>query len=413
MMFLTILTVLFQFTGFEYRLGGIRLDAFSVVVPLMCVVLVAQLLARKTIRVPTGLLLLVPFALVHILSALGVSTSNGVREGLQMAVVFAFLLAVCNIKDPCPRGWLWRFLVLGTCALLIYNVVWHINEGYLSGWKRLDDLKHTLLFATFFVAVWFAQRRFRAHTPLVVLFGILGGIILISGERKALLLYVIAFASMMSVINLRTAVIMLVAPLIIGALTLSVFMDEYVSRQIDSLFLSADYTPDGKPTSMSNEQRTFAFETGTQLFSQSPIVGIGTNSYEDVIERLYPFHPAYLRTSIHGDFFRVLVENGLVGFIAYLSVWILAIVRTWRFAAIIGKSELVGAIALTRQQYLFVSFQFLILALALCGLESSGTRSLVLLGLVSMWPDLSRIAVLQKLASSVVDTKNAVETVPR
>lgn len=391
MTWLAVLALLSLFSGIEERVSGIVLRPFDFIAALMTALLVYKVLARANIRIPTGYLLLLPFVFVHVLSAMMVGQSNGIREGLQACVLMAFLLALCNADDPAPRGAKWWVLFCGTWAFLAFNVGWHINEGHYSGWKRLDELKHAFSVATLLTMVWIAMRNFRPSFLQLALFGLLGGLILISGERKALLIYILSLLLILIGMRSSKAVVALIAPIVCIAAASVFFIDDYVLRQLSSFAFETGYSPAGAPISFSNEQRIFAFKAGMELFSQHPFFGVGTNRYQMLVNRFFSYYPPFLRTSIHGEFFRILVENGLVGLSTYVLIWIAAIHRTLRF---LRYMKLTGEMdAPARKAYLFSFVIFYITALIICGLEASGSEAFLFMALVSLWPDISRITM--------------------
>ena len=394
MTWLAVFAVLSLFSGIEERVAGIVVRPFDFFAAIMTGFLIFKVLARASLQIPTGFLLLLPFVLVHVLSATMVSQSNGIREALQACVLLAFLLALSNADDPAPRGAKWWVLFWATWAFLAFNIGWHISEGHWSGWKRLDELKHAFSFATLLTMIWIAMRHFRPNIFQLALFGFLGGAILISGERKALIIYALSFLIIMIGMRSSKAVVAFLAPVVCVAVALIFFVDDYVLRQLNSFAFETGYTPAGAPASFSNEQRVFAFKAGMDMFSQHPLFGVGTNRYQMLINRFFSFYPSFLRTSIHGEFFRVLVENGLVGLSTYLLIWCAAIYRTLRFLRHMKATREMDAAA--RKAYLFSFIIFYITGLIICGLEASGTEAFLYMGLVSLWPDFSRMTKIRQ-----------------
>lgn len=389
MTWLAVVAVLSIFSGIEEKVSGIVVRPFDFVAAFMALALIWKLLSKGRIRIPMGLFLMVPFIVIHVLSAASVTTGNGVREALQMCVVMAFLLAYANADNPCPSGRTWWLLFVVTWFVLLFNIGWHLDHGFWSGWKRLDELKHAFAIATLLTFIWVAKRGFRPNLMQILLFGFLGGAIVLSGERKALVIYGLATIMILSAVRSKGAIFVLLVPIAFVSAALFFFVDDYVLRQLSSLGFSGGYTPSGLPSSLSNEQRIFAFKVGMELFSESPVVGIGTNQYKLTINSLFSYYPAYLRTGIHGEFFRVFVENGLLGFGAYMAIWFASIVRTLRLAR---RMRLTGLMTAAQNRgYLYIYAMTFLTGVAICGLEASGTESFLYLGLISLWPDLTKL----------------------
>ena len=154
--------------------------------------------ARRGVRVPVGFLLLLPYLLWHVASATVGGPRNTAREGLQVLVVilFAFLLA-----QEAPRldvNRLSRRLLLGMAAIAAGTILWHIAHGYWVGWKQIPDPRLVFVFLPLLLAglILFAEaeKRRRLH---FVWAGMLP-LLVMSGERKALVIYLI-----LSVASLR------------------------------------------------------------------------------------------------------------------------------------------------------------------------------------------------------------------
>jgi O-antigen ligase len=240
------------------------------------------------------------------------------------------------------------------------------------------------------------MNQFRANMLQLLVFGLLGGVVVMSGERKSLIIYVFAALILMSGIGPRKSLQILIAPVAVMAITLIFFADDYTMRHIDSLTLTTEYDLEGVPTSFSNQQRAFALETGWNMLQESPFIGIGTNAYDKTIERAFANYPSYFLKGIHSEFFRILVENGFIGFIAYVSIWIASAIRTWNLAKRLRATGLMSS--LQAKSYLRVYAMLFVTSGIICGLEASGTDLFLLLALVSLWPDLSKTVILQRTA---------------
>ena len=70
--------------------------------------------------------------------------------------------------------------------------------------------------------------------------------------------------------------------------------------------------------SYSNLQRAFAFNISKEYFLRNPIIGIGTNNFILTLNNEHYYLPDFLMVGIHNEFFRIPVENGLVGLFLYL-----------------------------------------------------------------------------------------------
>ena len=136
--------------------------------------------------------------------------------------------------------------------------------------------------------------------------------------------------------------------------------------------------------SLSNAQRVFATKIGLELFLQSPITGVGTNVYQEIVRAQFSYLPPVMVNSIHSEFLRVLVENGVVG----LLLFCLPLVRAVSFI-LVSKAR--NMLPLGWEGCLL----FVAGSLILISMESSGTKLLVLYVLAGILPDLARRASVE------------------
>lgn len=355
--------------------------------------------ARRGVRVPTGLLLLLPYLTWHVLSATVGGPRNTVREALQVFVVtmFAFLVA-----QEAPRLDMKRFswrLLLGIAAIALGTIVWHIAHGYSVGWKQVPDPRLSFVFLPLVLAglILFAEaeRRRRLHFVWVPLFPVL----LMSGERKALVIYLILSALLFARGRLALIVPALAAAFV-GLLLLSTVVENpHLQRQIRTLvdpggtgnyqyvLATGRYLPGDTP---SDVQRAFALHRSSQMFAEHPLLGVGTNQYEAMIRETYPNAPGDMQLAIHGEFQRILTENGLVGFSLYVLIWAAAWVRLRDgLRRALARGRLTGAQARVLPLLLFIPLALFV------GTEASGTRSFIGVIIISLLPELVSGAVAQ------------------
>jgi O-Antigen ligase len=348
--------------------------------------------ARRGVRVPVGLLLLLPYLMWHVASATVGGPRNTTREALQVFVVtmFAFLLA-----QEAPRVDLKRFsrrLLLGIAAIATGTIVWHIAHGYWVGWKQVPDPRLSFVFLPVVLAglILFAEaeRRRRLHFLWVGIFPVL----LMSGERKALVIHLILTALLFARGRLALIVPALAAAFV-GLLLLSTVVENpYLQKQIHTLVEpggsgnyeyvlgTGRYLPGDTP---SDVQRAFALHVSSQMFAEHPLLGVGTNQYQAIVNETYPHSPEELRLEIHGEFQRILTENGLVGFSLYVLIWVAAWTRLSRV--------LRGALdrgRLTSTQVRVLSLVLFIPLAIFVGTEASGTRAFIGVIMISLLPEL-------------------------
>lgn len=348
--------------------------------------------ARRGVRVPVGLLLLIPYFLWHVASATVGGPRNTTREALQVLVVtlFAFLLAQEAPRLDLKR--LSRRLLLGMVAIAAGTILWHIARGYWVGWKQLPDPRLAFVFLPLLLAglILFAEveKRRRLH---LVWAGMLP-LLLMSGERKALVIYLI-----LTVLLFARGRLALIAPAaaaaFVGLLLLSTVVENpYLQKQIRTLIepggtgdyeyvlATGRYLPGDTP---SDVQRAFALHVSGQMFAEHPLFGVGTNQYLAIVSETYPNLPKELQLEIHGEFQRILTENGLAGFSFYLLIWAAAWARLSRvLRGAIDRGRLTGTQARVLPLLLFIPLGLFV------GTQASGTRAFVGVILISLLPEL-------------------------
>ncbi len=389
---LTALAVLTLFTPFKISVPLVNVRPFDA----LAFLLLAWTFARGRVfprgGVPTGLVLLLPYFTWHVLSSLGVSVDNGLREGLQIGTVMVFIWAVSVSLDEYDYRRLGALLIAGMVVITIYSVGWHIANGYWSGWKRLHDPKATFTFLPLAVASVIVARSCSRRTWLWLGWAILGAVILFSGERKSLIVFAVLSAGIAA--RGRVLPFVLVSAVGVGGLAVlpAVIDDPYLARQVSSVanpLEAGDYSTAlatgeaAQGDSRSNAQRGFAASLSATLIESHLLLGIGTNQYKRIIEEQFAYVPDFLQNGIHGEFLRVLTENGLIGLLTYLAVWVVSFVRV---RAVLGAAVRCGQLS-TAQATLLQLATFLP-CVVYVGFEASGTHSLIVLAFISFHADM-------------------------
>jgi O-Antigen ligase len=348
--------------------------------------------ARRGVRVPVGLLLLLPYFVWHVSSATVGGPQNTAREALQVLVVtmFAFLLAQEAPRLDVKR--LSRRLLFGIAAIAAGTILWHVAHGYWVGWKQLPDPRLAFVFLPPLLAglILFAQREERRTLHMV--WAGMFPLLVMSGERKALVIYLILTALLFARGRLALIVPAVTAAFVGLFLLSTVVENPYLQRQIHTLVEpggtgnyeyvrgTGRYLPGDTP---SDVQRAFALHVSRQMLAEHPFFGLGTNQYSVVLAETYPNLPEGLGLEIHGEFQRILTENGLLGFSLYVLIWVAALVRLSRVlrgAADRGR--------LTRTQVRVLPLLLLIPVTLFVGTEASGTRAFVGAIIISLLPEL-------------------------
>ena len=394
MTFVLALAVLSLLTGWDLHTGFSKLRPFD---PLAAGLLLYVLFhgdLRRQLRLPIGFLLALPFLYIHVLSAFVMGdVENGFRETLQVGVLVAFALAAGFMIGRIQFDRFTRYMIIGLAAIMIVSIAWHVSQGYLTGWKRLDEPKLVFTILPLFLGVRLAvKEKTSSHRIwLWLAWGGVGAAVFFSGERKALLAFGVMSALLIGGGRvLHTAAVAGAAgvALVIAA---SVMEEGYLTRQLQTItqpgvgepaYDLQKHVAGIHPRSISNAQRAFAFDRGMELFQEHPIFGVGTNVYKDIIDKEYGYLPDYLTLAIHGEFFRTLVENGVVGFLAYSLIWGASLYRSVRLTGAVRRTY-----ELSPVRYRLLLAVIFIPFLTICTFEASGSEAMLILLLVSLAPD--------------------------
>ena len=386
------LALLSLFTPFKIVTGLVQLRPFDV----LCVVMTAWLLTKGRLvpryGIPFGLGVVLPYFALHVASAFTVSQSNGIREALQVGLCLLFAWVVASSAPLVDYRRLTHLAVIGLVAVTVFSIAWHISQGYWTGWKRLGDPKAAFTFLPLVLGALLVIDPPEAKRRLLFLWTATGAVILMSGERKALLVYLVLSAILFA----RGRILRLVPVVIVGvgALTMlaSTVDDPYLARQLGSLvnpMSTGDYDSAmatgtvAEGDTLSNAQRSFVLSYGRELLEQSPLFGAGTNRYSMLIDERFYYLPEFLRAGIHGEFLRITIENGIVGLLLYVIAWVTAFERGRRTIHL----ALPGQRRRDPRRGILLAVLF-IPCLAYVSFEASGTHSFVPLILLSLMPDL-------------------------
>ncbi|MER8439468.1 hypothetical protein NKH36_06830 [Mesorhizobium sp. M1312] len=393
MRYLLTFAILSLFLPIRLETGLVLLRPFELITLLALVIGLATGRWRK-LAFSAGFLLLLPFLGWHMVSAFSVDAENGLRELLQMSAVGAFAFAFAQEASRVDTHKTVNILLFGMVLILAYTITWHVAHGYLVGWKHLFDPRLVFTFVPIALAgLLLFENRAKRRTLWFVWAGILP-LLVLSGERKAFLIYLFLTAALLMRGRLA-AMVPAIAAGFVGLFTLSIMVgNAYVEKQLQTIvnplsmgqheYLAATgkYAPGDTP---SNVQRAFAFTLSRQLISEHPLVGVGTNQFNNIIDTDFSGLPDELRLGIHGEFQRILTENGIIGLSLYILIWIAAWFRLSRTLSWALSHGLIGA-----AQARLLPLVLLVPCAFYVGTEASGTRAFVTLILVSLLPELTR-----------------------
>ena len=344
-------------------------------------------------KISPGFYYIFPFLIFHSFSALFVSTDNFLRETLQVILIIMFAFIISGFKSKINYKKIIYYLLIGSVFFMTFVIAWHIRHNIWVGWKQLPDTR--LLFTTvaiFLFAYLNTIEISQKHKfKIIIMFVGFFSILLMSGERKAILVFLFLVLMHYTYGFPLRIIIALVVTYWILLFLANTIDNVYVARILSSLVRitetgNVDFTLQTgilkEADSYSNLQRAFAFNISKEYFLRNPIIGIGTNNFILTLNNEHHYLPDFLMVGIHNEFFRIPVENGLVGLFLYLMIWYKSWIRTKETLMDAKKNGLIND-----RQVVFLLYSIYFTLAVYVGTEASSTRSFLILVFISLFPD--------------------------
>ncbi len=299
---------------------GIRIRA-PLNAPLMLFVSVITLIgfAKRSSLSATMNWSLAAFVTLHVASAYRLGMENGARELTEAVMVFAFAFSFGARYSRASIRRFYIFFLPMAAAIMVYNIGWHVSQGFYFMWKRLYNPKALFDLLPLLVTAWLLTRpKFPLGLALVLMVAA-GGVILLSGERKAYIAFIIAIGLMLNPKHAGSYLVPILAVLLVYV-GVRVSGSPYILRQVQTLLATIGIGP--MPDSISSAERAWQIHLGLLFLRQNPLFGVGTNGFLILSQSMYSAND-FSQIGIHGEALRVLVEDGIVGLCIYL-VFVLA-----------------------------------------------------------------------------------------
>jgi len=339
-----------------------------------------------------GFYYLIPFFILHILLSYQLGFKNFLREFLQIIIILFFITIFLKSKDNLNFKQLFKLLFVFSGLIILYTIYFHLSKGYFVGWKQLPDTRiayviFTILFFLYF-KIFSNDKKFTFFILSLMLFTIL----VLSGERKAIAVFIFLLCLYyFSGIGIKSAII-LIALYVVFSISNEFITNPYIKDKIETtlnIMNTGNYEyvmhtgQISDEDTYSNAQRAFSINVSKTLIYESPLFGVGTNNYINYVNENYSYLPKFMKLGIHGEFQRVVVENGIIGFLLYLFIWVKSLSR---FKLELNKS--VHLKFISKEQYKYLIYSTYLPIIFFVGTEASSTRSFILLSLISILPDI-------------------------
>lgn len=306
-----------------------------------------------------------------------VSSSVGIGRTIQFLIIALALGGLYAFAQTAKRadGEAILKAVGILCAIVLAHlIIWHVLHHHPVTWKYLSDTK--LILSVSLIPFFGLEDRIKARGSYVFPIALLAifAIILLSGERKALMLFCALFA--LSRFSLAAKFWLVAAIAAVAGIALMTD-GGYIHRQL--LSVSHDYSQ--TPTryffsvqsiyDQSDIIREFVNRNAWHLFRQHSPLGLGATGYWAWAMETYGKSNG-LAMNVHGEMDRVPVEGGVVGIVIAVTFLGLAL---WRAVRHIANNGGLNAAAPDRAPLYCV-----VLLLCYCYSEAVDTAMLVIIG---------------------------------
>jgi hypothetical protein len=315
--------------------GGVTIRPFDILVVTAGVSLVLLNIISGRFNVRVGFLLIICFFVWETCTAILISKDNFFREALQSLVLLMFAYPISMYSRVIDWKFLGFVFAIYGSALVLFMIGWHVAQGKYFGWKDFNAMKTMFTYVTPAVFAYRVMHRKSANLwdyVVIVLFAVA---LFYSGERKAQIGFLgcVALAAVAGYLSRVKVASFAVA--VIFAVPILAASNPYLMRQANFFAVkdeTSHYTlsqyqappPDGSP---SNLQRHFANSLAPEIVRTHLITGLGTNGFMPyVTQRFKDRMPYYYIQTIHNEFERIIVENGIVGLALYCFAWIRSLV---------------------------------------------------------------------------------------
>ncbi len=266
------------------------------------------------------------FVVSSLVSAfLSLDPASSIKDSKDLLHILLFFAAYEQFRNRPERvGFVFRLVTVSGGIIAAVGLFQVARSGVdifhrISGFQGMYMTYAGLLMLAIVLGcavIFFDFKKWRdSWIPLAVV--LMTGAVVFSLTRNA---WVGIFVGISTLAALRKPFALVALPLI-GALVFFIAPKD-VQNRVTSIFDSNNVT---------NKERVLLWEAGFDIVADYPVFGVGQNSFPLV-------YPEYSRPDIkepsishlHNNFLEIAVERGLVGLMAWLSVWFMAILSLTR-----------------------------------------------------------------------------------
>lgn len=335
---------------------------------------------------PAMAVLTLGYAALATVTAFMVSFKAGIFRSVEFALLSAAAMAITiYVRNLAPqaRSKLMLLFVAVHGLVLSHVIYFHNYAGFTGTWKYLEDTK--FIFTAMVLILFYYEDELRRISQSVW-FGAMAiamAVIIISGERKALMFMVLAFFLSRASLWLKGVLLVLGACLVLIPGNTSLdrpdffptvrFAGEGAEAPSNRFFLVR------RLIDHSDETRFFVNRNAKKLFEANPFFGLGATGYSSWSLKTYGSVAASggLSMNVHGERYRIPVENGWFGII-----WVAAFVATATVLVCKHVAAKGGLASCSRDRAPAYAFAML---LTYCYSEALDSTMVLMILLVGLW----------------------------
>jgi len=334
------------FFDFDYELSFVRLRImdFYLVILVILMILSGGYFKIKNNAATISFYLFIVFILLNGIAK--VTLGSVIKETIQLLeYVFIMHLIANATNEAQKRKEFLDVLFWGTGCIAFFSMMYSASRGHYANFKDLDAPKHSFAFFALLAVMRLFTSSGSGKKTIFQLAAIFLALmmLLLSGERKGWAAFIIGtgiFTYLQSksrfskkTINAMVTFIVIAAAVgTIAALYLSGQPQfRYINRQFSSLSDITNVFSGGGSAyeSKSDEERIFMLHYGIQLFTKFPISGIGVDQFRIYV---YKATSGEFGHDAHNFYLKVLVEDGIIGILLYLTPLFLIFIELWKLA---------------------------------------------------------------------------------
>ena len=290
--YLLIVSILFLalFSNIRYQTGFALIRLFDVLTILLMIYIYTK--EKQRINNVSGLLYVLPLYFLHVVLSLNTGFNNFIRETFQIIIIIFFLNIMLKTRNKINYEKLIKNLFRVFISILFFVIAWHLNKGIIAGWKSFADSRIVFSLITILFFVYF-KIYYKDNTIKFFLLSLILLIVLIfSGERKAIAIFIFLFSlNFFKGIGIKSLIVLFIIYFTFS-ISLNQISNPYVKDKISTTLnlmntgnfnyvLHTGNISEGD--TWSNAQRIFSIEFSKELFLNNPFFGVGTNNYINIV----------------------------------------------------------------------------------------------------------------------------------